>query len=78
MKLDRRLRQCQSRRSQIPFIAQWLELLTTDQQVAGQFLVEVIVYLLDRIRQTDESDHSDDEHQEPNQNSNQNEYKKVS
>ena len=42
------------------------------------FRVEVMVYLRDRIRQTDESDHSDVQQYEPNQNSNHNDYKKVS
>ena len=37
-----------------------------------------MVYLHDRIRQSNESDHSDVQHYGPNQNSNHNDYKKVS
>ena len=59
------------------YIAQWLERLTADQQVR-QFRVEVMVYLRDRIRQSDESSRTAVQHNEPNQNSNHNDYKKVS
>ena len=42
-----------------------------------QIRVDVMVYLRDRIRQTDESDHSDVQQYEPNQNSSHNDYKEV-
>ena len=44
------------------YIAQWLERLTADQQVPGSIPGEVMVCLRDRIRQSDESDHSDVQH----------------
>ena len=43
-----------------------------------KFRVEVMVYLHDRIRQSDESSRTAVQHYEPNQNSYHNDYKKVS
>ena len=40
-----------------------------------RFWLEVMVYVHDVVKQ---SDHSDDQHYEPNQNFNQNDYKKFS
>ena len=55
-------------------IAQWLERLTADQQVPGS----IPGGGHDRIRQSDESSRTAVQHYEPNQNSNHNDYKKVS
>ena len=52
-------------------MAQWLEQLTADQQVAGSIPVG-------RFRQSNESDISDVHQQEPNHNVIQNDYKKFS
>ena len=61
------------------YIAQWLERLTADQQVTGSISGwRSWFYLHDRIRQSDESSSTAVQHYEPNQNSNHNDYKKVS
>ena len=58
--------------TQIPRVqAQWLEQLSADQQVPGSIPGGGMVYFRDRIRQSDESNESDDQQHEPD-------YKKVS